>query len=289
MQHITTRETMQQWRRDATKAGSTIAFVPTMGALHAGHMALVTHAHTLADLVLVSIFVNPTQFGAGEDFSSYPRTVTQDMAILADHGTDACFTPSVTDIYPDGFDTHIKAGALATQLCGAHRPGHFDGVLTVLSIFNGLIRPDIMLLGEKDYQQLALARRLYADFSLHGSIKGIATKRDADGLALSSRNQYLSAHERKIAPALYALLKRHAALLAHSTMDALSLRQYEQRMHTELLEAGFTSIDYLGVYEQDTLQPTHTITACSRLFAAVKLGTTRLIDNLAISSHHADT
>lgn len=238
------------------------ALIPTMGALHAGHMRLVEAAKAQGLTPVVSIFVNPKQFGAGEDFDRYPRPVEEDDALCRAHGVAAVWRPTVEEIYPSGFATtvHIAPG-LTGILCGAHRPGHFDGVATVVSILINTVRPTATFFGEKDYQQLCIIKRLAADLRLPGEIIGVPTVREADGLALSSRNRYLTAPERAIAPRLYQALQR----VAGGELSPAQASDY-------LLEHGFDKVDYI---EQRSLEP-----GVQRVLGAAWLGRTRLIDNV---------
>lgn len=269
------RETIAHWR----KGGARVALVPTMGALHRGHLTLVARAKEHADKVVVSIFVNPTQFGPNEDFDRYPRPRARDLALLHEAGADAAWLPEVATMYPEGFATNIHLAGITDLLDGAHRPGHFDGVATVVAKLLLQVMPDIALFGEKDYQQLCVIRRLVADLNIAVEILGVPTVREADGLALSSRNQYLSEAERARAPVLYATLMEVAAQLRHTPVQPAepTLRAAAEK----LLAAGFTSIDYLALHAADTLLPLAAYAPPARLLVAARLGATRLIDNVA--------
>lgn len=273
--------TIQQIRQqvdDLRAQGKRVALVPTMGALHDGHLALVEAASKQADAVLVSIFVNPLQFGPNEDLQRYPRQLQQDKHMLdALAQVTAIFAPSADEMYPKGFDTNIVAGELAKRLCGAARPGHFDGVCTVVTKLVHIIQPDCMAFGEKDFQQLRIIEQCMADLNLPVDILRVPTLRERDGLAMSSRNQYLSVDERATAPQLYATLQSAAEAIARGqkVQDVLahSLRT--------LNEKGFDPVDYLALcdeklYEIAAYQPN------ARLFVAAYLGSTRLIDNIAV-------
>ena len=238
--------------------------VPTMGALHAGHMKLVEAAKARADHVVVSIFVNPTQFAPTDDLSRYPRPEAEDAAMLVEAGVAILWAPDVATMYPDGFATTISVAGVSEGLCGASRPGHFDGVATVVNKLFGQARPDMALFGEKDWQQLQVIRRMVADLDLGIDIIGVPTARDADGLALSSRNAYLSAADRKAAVALPTALLAATAALAAGGDEAIILDE----ARAALTVAGLT-IDYIERRND-------------RLLAAARIGTTRLIDNVAI-------
>lgn len=257
--------------------GQTLGFVPTMGALHAGHAALIDTAKRQCDKVLVSIFVNPKQFGQGEDFSRYPRMVDKDVLLLTEHGADVLFLPDAHMLYPEGFSTNISVKGLSEVLDGVHRPGHFDGVAMVVTVLLNLAQADMAFFGEKDYQQLTIIRQMVKDLHLPGQIIGVATVRESDGLALSSRNQYLSKEERQIAPKLHQAMQNIRANAGRQPLEVLcdSAKQ-------ELLQAGFRKIDYLEARHQETLGLSESV-ADSRLFAAAWLGTTRLIDNIALT------
>ena len=255
-----------------------LALVPTMGALHAGHMALVAEARKRADNVAASIFVNPAQFGEGEDFGRYPRREADDAAMLEAAGCDLLWAPSVKDIYPDGFATRISVSGVSERWEGEARPGHFDGVATVVAKLLLAVRPNIALFGEKDFQQLAVIRRLVADLGISVEIVGVPTVREPDGLALSSRNAYLGSDERARAVALPNALKAARGAIAGGETVGGALRQAKQA----LVDAGFLKIDYLALVDAATLEPLEEAKGEMRLIAAAVIGTTRLIDNLAV-------
>ena len=257
----------------------TVALVPTMGAIHAGHLQLVAEAKKNASKIVVSIFVNPTQFGPNEDFANYPRTLERDIQLLAQAGVDLVWSPSAIEMYPEGFATSIHVAGLSEALCGAFRPGHFDGVATVVAKLFMQIRPDIALFGEKDYQQLMLIKRLVKDLNMNIEVLGVPTLRERDGLALSSRNQYLDADERKIAPKLYAILQQTSNHIRSGAdvKDMLGLAE------KEIIAAGFTKIDYIELREEESLMPVVNFSEeTARLLTAVWLGKTRLIDNVRV-------
>jgi len=266
------RARVKYWRDQ----GLTIALVPTMGALHRGHLSLVSHALDCADRVVVSIFVNPTQFGPNEDFSRYPRQEEQDAALLEEGGCHLLFAPTVAEMYPDGFATTVTVSGLADGLCGTVRPGHFAGVATVVTMLLLQAQPDVAVFGEKDYQQLAVIRRFARDLHIPATILGAPTLREADGLAMSSRNAYLTAEERAIAPVLYRELQGVAEGLRAGGQAAELCRMATAR----LLDSGFAAVDYVEVREAQTLAPVTILDRPVRILAAVRLGKTRLIDNL---------
>ncbi|MGI8931582.1 MAG: pantoate--beta-alanine ligase [Sphingomicrobium sp.] len=264
------------WRADR----QTIALVPTMGALHAGHMALVDAARSRAGRVVATIFVNPLQFGAGEDLDRYPRQEAADAAMLEAHGCDLLWTPSAVQLYPAGFATTVRVAGVSERWDGAARPGHFDGVATVVAKLFAAVRPDIALFGEKDYQQLAVIRRMEVDLGLGVMVEGIATVRDADGLALSSRNAYLSADQRQRAPALpRSLEEARDALIGGAPVEATL-----ELARARLVEAGVGRIDYFALVDAATLEPVARPEGEMRLIAAATIGTTRLIDNIRVVS-----
>jgi pantoate--beta-alanine ligase len=269
------REHVARWRKGDMRVG----LVPTMGALHQGHMALVAAARGECDRVIASIFVNPKQFAPTEDLGSYPRREAADLNMLRSAGVDLVFIPALHEMYPPDFATLVRVSGLTESLCGAHRAGHFDGVTTVVTKLLIQALPDIAYFGEKDYQQLTVVRRLARDLNIPVLIAGVPTVREADGLALSSRNVYLSAEERRIAPNLARVLRSVAAALAR---DPTVVQREIARGSAALQQSGFT-VEYLEIREAETLAVTSEVTARSRIFAAVRLGTTRLIDNMPIA------
>jgi pantoate--beta-alanine ligase len=270
------RSQIAKWR----KAGESIALVPTMGALHAGHLSLVKLAKTRCNRVVASIFVNPIQFGPREDFKTYPREEASDLDKLAKAGADLVFTPDTTEMYPQGFSTHVKVSDLTDDLCGASRPNHFEGVATVITKLLLQCAPDIAVFGEKDYQQLLVIRRLVRDLNIPVEIVGGPIVREADGLALSSRNVYLSQEQRKTAPLLHQTLTEVAANLARGEgADAAALAG-----RFKLEAAGFR-IDYVAVRDPNTLKPlSGPVAPGARVLVAAYLGKTRLIDNVSVPS-----
>ncbi|PZP84432.1 MAG: pantoate--beta-alanine ligase [Azospirillum brasilense] len=269
------RSTVAEWRGQ----GLRVALVPTMGALHAGHFALVRAARAQADRVVVSIFVNPKQFGPTEDLDRYPRPLEEDLAGLKEAGADAAWLPSVAVMYPNGFATNVQVAGVSEGMDGAARPGHFDGVATVVAKLFNQVRPDVALFGEKDYQQLALIKRLVTDLDMDIKIIGVPTVREGDGLALSSRNRYLSAEERKKAVKLNQVLRHSAFVLKTEGRPVDETMEKARRL---LLDAGFTSVDYVELRHAESLQTLNEYKAPARILAAATLGTTRLIDNVAV-------
>jgi len=261
----------------------TIAFVPTMGNLHEGHLELVDQARAAADAVVVSIFVNPMQFAAHEDLDTYPRTLDDDLSALREAGVDLVLTPSADDIYPDTSARHtvIHVPELGEALCGRDRPGHFDGVCTVVYKLFQLVGPDIAVFGEKDLQQLLIIKKMVADLSLPIDIQSGATQRAEDGLALSSRNQYLSASERALAPLLWQTLQTCGAALTATPREPPASIIDAARVALE--QAGF-KVDYLELRELSTLQLVDNVDQDCALFVAARLGDTRLIDNIQLAA-----
>ncbi|HEY9041405.1 MAG TPA: pantoate--beta-alanine ligase [Rheinheimera sp.] len=272
----TLRQQISSWRQN----GQRIAFVPTMGNLHNGHLQLVDVAKTRADKVIVSIFVNPMQFGKNEDLASYPRTLEADCAGLKQHGTDAVFTPTPEMMYPRGLDvqTFVEVPKLGDLHCGASRAGHFRGVSTIVCKLFNLVQPDVACFGQKDYQQLAIIRQMVTDLSLPIEIVGVPTERASDGLALSSRNGYLNAEQRATAPQLYRLLQqlRNAIVAGNHDYRALELETKQQ-----LTQAGFIP-DYIDISDRHDLTLATKAEQDKVILAAAWLGTTRLIDNLEV-------
>ena len=258
--------------------GGTLALVPTMGALHEGHLALVARAKEEADHVAASIFVNPAQFGEGEDFDAYPRTEERDRELLEAAGCDLLWAPSPSEVYPDGYATTVSVTGVSEGLCGGARPGHFDGVATVVAKLFNQVAPDVALFGEKDYQQLAVIRRMVRDLDFDIRIVGVPTVREADGLALSSRNRYLSEDERAAAVALPDAMGEAAEAIAGGADVGATLIDAKAK----LFEAGFSTVDYIELRDAETLEPMAMLDRPARMLAAARIGTTRLIDNIAV-------
>ncbi|GAA6132755.1 pantoate--beta-alanine ligase [Halopseudomonas sabulinigri] len=281
---MNTLHTIAQLRAAVSRArqeGKRIGLVPTMGNLHAGHIALVEKALQRTDYVVVSIFVNPMQFGAGEDLDSYPRTLPEDQAKLHEIGTHMIFAPNVSEMYPEGMEGHTRVAVpvVSEGLCGSSRPGHFEGVATVVSKLLNIVQPDLAIFGQKDFQQLAVIRKMAHDLCMPVQIMGEPTVRAADGLALSSRNGYLSAEQRSNAPLLYQTLQQIAAKLQAGRRDFSAVIE-EARV--QLIAAGLQP-DYLDLRDAHNLQPADVQTKDVVALAAAFLGTTRLIDNLQFS------
>jgi pantoate--beta-alanine ligase len=263
------------WRKD----GARIGLVPTMGALHDGHLSLIRTTGSVCQKVVVSIFVNPTQFGPHEDFDRYPRDIEADASKLASAGkTDLIFVPAVREMYPDGFATKLDVGGPSAGLETDFRPHFFSGVATVVSKLLIAATPDYAIFGEKDYQQLLVIRRMVADLALPIEIAGGVIMREADGLAMSSRNAYLTADERAVAGRMNLILKDTAMRLKHG--DPVKIA--EAFASAALLEAGFGSVDYAAVRDAETLASITDVSRPARILAAAKIGTTRLIDNIAV-------
>ena len=278
MQIVRDLESLRAATGALREQGARIALVPTMGALHAGHLALIEEAKRRADRVVASIFVNPTQFGPNEDLAAYPRREAADAAMLEAAGCALLWLPPVEAMYPPGFATNISVSGVTEGLDGAARPGHFDGVATVVAKLFGQVRPDIALFGEKDWQQLALIRRMVADLDMGLEIAGVPTQREEDGLALSSRNAYLLPEEREAARALPRALGEAARRIAGGGNVAEALAAGIAALD----KAGFGPIDYFSLHDPATLVPMAIFDRPARLLAAARLGKTRLIDNLAV-------
>ena len=257
-------------------AGQVVGVVPTMGALHAGHLSLVQAAKSGCDRVIVTIFVNPRQFNNSADLGKYPRTEAADAALLGKAGVDAIFAPGVDAVYPPGFATVVSVGGVAGPLEGALRPGHFDGVATVVAKLFGMTQADRAYFGQKDWQQLQVVQRLVQDLNLAVEVIGCESVREADGLAMSSRNARLSAADRLRAPALHLAMQRAAVALRAGKADALDT------CRAEVLAAGFQSVDYIELRDAMSLEPAKAAGQPSRLLAAAWLGGVRLIDNITV-------
>ena len=279
MQTVHTIAEVRQQVRDWKLAGLKVGFVPTMGNLHAGHIHLVSEAIKLADRVVASVFVNPTQFGPSEDFDAYPRTLEADQAKLADAGCHLLFAPSVDEMYPRQNLTWVDVDELGDHLCGASRPGHFRGVTTVVSKLFNIVQPDLACFGEKDFQQLAVIRRMTSDLFFPVEIIGVPTVREESGLAMSSRNGYLSAQEKADAAVLHGTLQAMRAEIEAGEDDWRSLEsKYSQTLETR----GF-KVDYLSIARADTLGPATLPDRQLVIAVAAKFGSTRLIDNVQVA------
>lgn len=249
-----------------------------MGALHEGHLELVKRARRDCGLVIASLFVNPTQFGEGEDFDAYPRNEAEDIALFDAHGVDFVYAPDAAEMYPDGFGITVAVSGITEGLCGAARPGHFDGVTTVVSRLFEHCAPDVAYFGEKDYQQFKVVQRMVEELELNIRIVGIPTVRERDGLALSSRNAYLNPGQRRAAPALYGTMFALAGRL-HDGVDIAAQCAWGRQA---LLDAGFDSVDYFEICDADTLVSASANADNLRIFASARLGATRLIDNMPV-------
>ncbi len=287
---IDTPDAVRRWSDRARSAGLRIALVPTMGALHEGHLDLVGAAQDAADAVVVSIFVNPLQFGEALDFDAYPRPIDDDLAACRALGVDVVYAPTARTMYPDGFDTHVVAGRLATTMEGRHRPGHFDGVVTVVTKLFAAVRPDVAVFGEKDFQQLAIVRRLAADLDLGVEIIGRATVREHDGLALSSRNRRLTAAARRAAVTVprAILAAQTAARRPGATLDAVLAAAGDV-----LGSEPSAEVDYVAVFRPDDLEPILELPTdpdgmlahgTARIAVAARFGDVRLIDNADLAA-----
>lgn len=276
MEIISNLSAMQSRCGNERAEGRTIAFVPTMGYLHEGHLSLLREGRRRGDLLVLSIFVNPTQFGVGEDLDTYPRDLGRDVDLARSNGTDLIFVPEAGEMYPPGYATYVEVEGLGDGLCGANRPGHFRGVTTVVSKLFALVQPHVALFGRKDFQQLAIIRQMTRDLNLPVEIVGLPIVREPDGLAMSSRNVNLSPTERQQALALSAALRQATALARGGESSAAVL--IEAARERIAREAG-ARIDYIEIRHQQTLAKMTSINAEAQMLLAVRIGSTRLIDN----------
>jgi pantoate--beta-alanine ligase len=267
---------MQQTSRQIRASGKTIAFVPTMGFLHDGHLELLRLGRQRADVLMLSIFVNPTQFGPTEDFSKYPRDMEGDLKKAESVGTDVVFTPPVSEMYPEGSQTTVKVKNLPEHLCGLSRPGHFEGVATVVTKLFNITMPHVAIFGQKDFQQLAVIRRMAADLNMDLEIIGVPTVREPDGLAMSSRNKYLNPEERKSALCLKKSIDMALAMIKAGERDTEKIKASARDL---ILSHSFTEIDYISICDPLTLDEINTVKEKALLALAVRVGKTRLIDN----------
>jgi pantoate--beta-alanine ligase len=273
---------MRAWSDEARRDGRRIGLVPTMGYLHAGHLSLVRAACERATACVVSIFVNPLQFGPGEDLARYPRDLERDRELLRDAGVDVLYLPEAAQMYPPGFQTEVRVGEVTRELCGRSRPGHFRGVTTVVAKLFNAVRPDVAVFGEKDYQQLAAVRRMVLDLDFGIEIVGAPIVREADGLALSSRNAYLSAEERRAALCLSRALAAAQKVVGGGERSCGTiLRQVRGVLAAEPL----ARVDYAEIVDPETILPVDTLAGAARLALAVQVGRTRLIDNALLQAN----
>ena len=280
MKIIRSPQAMTAWSEDLRRQGVTIGFVPTMGALHDGHRALIRAARLRCDALVASIFVNPTQFGPQEDLAKYPRPISRDRALCRKEGVDVCFEPTAEAMYPNGFQTVVTLPTIARRWEGEIRPHHFSGVATVVTKCFGIVRPQVALFGQKDFQQSALVRQLVKDLNLGVEIVVCPTVREIDGLAMSSRNIYLSPDERKRAVTLYKSLQAGADVIRRGVTDGKAV---QSAMVHALKKEPAIRIDYLAVCDPSTLEPLCVVTSRVVLLGAVRLGSVRLIDNLLVT------
>jgi pantoate--beta-alanine ligase len=279
MKTIRTAKAMAAWSAAHQREGVTIGLVPTMGALHAGHRALIRAARLSCDAVVVSLFVNPAQFGPKEDFSRYPRQPKADAALCDKEGVDVLFAPPVNEIYPDGFETTVAVPKLASRWEGALRPGHFAGVATVVTKLLALVRPAAAFFGQKDFQQAALIRRLVQDLNLGTRVIVYPTVREADGLALSSRNVFLTPAQRRAAPALFRALNAGRLALRSGVRSGAAI---QRAMRKVVATEPLARPEYLAVCDPDTLEPLARVRGRAVLLGAIRIGRIRLIDNLLV-------
>jgi pantoate--beta-alanine ligase len=280
MQIIEKISQMQSWSETQRCEGRRVAFVPTMGFLHEGHLSLVRYARNRADRVVVSVFVNPTQFAPQEDFAAYPRDFERDRKLLENEAVDILFSPAVQEMYPQGFETRVEVSQLSKLLCGAHRQGHFQGVATVVSKLFNAVRPHVAVFGEKDYQQLQVIRSLARDLNFDIDIAGHPIVREADGLAMSSRNAYLSVEERKAALCLSRSLNRAAWMVQTGKTGA---REITEAVKVEIAREPLARLEYVKLCDTMTLTEVDQVQDRALLALAVRIGKTRLIDNTILT------
>ena len=280
MRIIRSPQAMAVWSERLRREGVKIGLVPTMGALHDGHRTLIRTARLKSDALVVSIFVNPTQFAPTEDLAKYPRPIRKDRVLCKEAGVDVCFEPTVAAMYPEGFQTVVTVPSIARRWEGHTRPQHFSGVATVVTKLFGMVRPHIAVFGQKDYQQSALVRQLMKDLNLDVEILVRPTVRERDGLAMSSRNIYLSTEERRIAPILFHALEAGRRAIEAGLTEAESVQAI---MHKVIAGAPMMEIDYLAVCDSRTLEPLMKIDRQAVLLGAIRLGSVRLIDNVLVS------
>ncbi|HEY7531805.1 MAG TPA: pantoate--beta-alanine ligase [Nitrospiraceae bacterium] len=277
MKIIRSPQAMMAWSEALRRENVTIGLVPTMGALHDGHRALIRAARLKCDALVVSIFVNPTQFGPKEDLATYPRPIANDRAVCRAEGVDVCFEPSPVAMYPEGFQTSVKVPGIARRWEGEARPYHFAGVATVVTKLFSMVHPHVAAFGQKDYQQAILVQRLVKDLNLGVTIQVRPTVREPDGLAMSSRNVYLTTHERRLAPVLYRALHAGRRLIENGTRD---INAIDRTMRETIEQTSVLKIEYLAVCDPLTLEPLSTVTKQAVLLGAIRIGFVRLIDNV---------
>ena len=275
---------MRQTSQEHLKKGKTIGFVPTMGALHEGHLSLVRRAKQENDITTVSIFVNPIQFGPSEDFERYPRDREGDLEKLQKEKTDVTFIPEISSMYPERFLTHIEVNEISGRLCGAFRPNHFRGVATVVAKLLNIVKPTRVYFGQKDFQQSVIIKQLVRDLNIGVDVVVCPTVREQDGLAMSSRNAYLSEEQRKAATVIYGCLKEASDLVRSGIMDGIFIKGFMQERILNV--PGISSVDYAGVYNPETMIEMSEINGDILLAIALKIGNTRLIDNMLVTGLH---
>lgn len=276
---IETIREIQEFVAACRKRGLSIGFVPTMGAFHAGHLTLMRQAHRENDAIIVSIFVNPLQFSAGEDYDRYPRRIQQDQKMAESENVDVIFAPSVAEMYPKGFDSHVDQTDLPSKLCGAFRPGHFRGVMTIVCKLFNIVKPDTAYFGQKDYQQYLIVRRMAADLDLDVRIRLMPTVREEDGLAMSSRNAYLGPKQRKDAVCLHRALRRAQEMVQNGESSSVRVIAEMKRL---IGRVKGTRIEYIAIVNSDTLEPVKEIKGKTLVALSVRVGKARLIDNVLV-------